>query len=90
MPARMKPLPDPFGARAMRHGNAVLTPSRLTPPASGRTNRELLISSAWRLASHARALAASNHLALRLAASAVLIIGFALAVWWAVGMFSDL
>jgi hypothetical protein len=74
----------------MRHGTAVLTPSRLTRPASGSTNKELLIPSARRLASHARALAASDHLALRLAASAVLVVGLVLAVWWAVGVFSDL
>jgi len=74
----------------MRHGNAVLTPSRLTRPASGSTNKELLISSARPLASHARAVAASDHLALRLAASAVFVVGLALAVWRAVGMLSDL
>lgn len=44
---------------------------------------------AWRgvarLGRRARALAASDHLALRLAGSAVLGGGLALAVWWAVG-----
>jgi hypothetical protein len=74
----------------MRHGSTVLARSRLTPPASGRTNKELLTPSARRLASHARALAASDHLALRLAASAVFVVGLALAVWRTVGMLSDL
>jgi hypothetical protein len=74
----------------MRHRDAVLISAHSATLSSGQTQHRSLILGARRLALHAHAVTASDHLALRLAASAALLIGLALAVWWAVGVFSDL
>lgn len=70
----------------MRHD--VLIPFHLAP--SGSTRRAASTAAVRRLASRVLALIASDHLALRLAASAWLVGGLALAVSWAVSMVAGL
>ncbi|MGH8703638.1 MAG: hypothetical protein ACREVR_21000 [Burkholderiales bacterium] len=74
----------------MRHGDATLIPSPPTSFSPSGPQHWSLAVGARRLASRARTLIASDHLALRLAASAGFVGALALAVWWAVGVFAAL
>jgi len=71
----------------MKHYYAVPSPFRSAPLAAGSTQHQVSRASVRRLV---RRLIVSDHLALRLAASATLVGGVAQVVWWALGLVAAL